>query len=149
MWPAHPARHSFSPNARVVGRPEGSRPLPAPGAPGISRASPPSFTGQRDVLHEEVGRAQRARRAQSLSTRTSSKASPQPLLPRAPSTPARPRPPSLISPAGGPLTRMPCSTRTRSSSSIPKDTLRPSLLSVLPMAGGRRAGGQRARLQSN
>lgn len=32
--------------------------------------------------------------------------------------------------------RMPCSTRTRSSSSIPKDALRPSLLSALPMAGG-------------
>lgn len=39
-------------------------------------------------------------------------------------------------PAGRPLTRMPCSTRTRSSSSIPKDALRPSRLSALPMAGG-------------
>jgi hypothetical protein len=41
---------------------------------------------------------------------------------------------------------MPCSTRTRSSSSIPKDTLRLSLLSALPMAGG---GQPRHRLQSN
>uniref|UniRef100_A0A8I3NDK7 thioredoxin-disulfide reductase (NADPH) n=1 Tax=Canis lupus familiaris TaxID=9615 RepID=A0A8I3NDK7_CANLF len=44
---------------------------------------------------------------------------------------------------------MPCSTRTRSSSSIPKDTLRASQLSVLPMAGGERAGGRATRLQSN
>lgn len=44
-------------------------------------------------------------------------------------TPPRP-------PAGRPLTRMPCSTRTRSSWSIPRDALRPSRLSVMPMAGG-------------
>ena len=44
-------------------------------------------------------------------------------------TPPRP-------PAGRPLTRMPCSTRTRSSWSIPKYALRPSRLSALPMAGG-------------
>lgn len=63
---------------------------------------------------------------------------------------ARPAPPrSLVAPACGPLTRMPCSTRTRSSSSIPKDTLRLSLLSMLPIAGSRRGGVHATRLHSN
>lgn len=55
--------------------------------------------------------------------------------PRGPLTAER-RHASKRPPAGRPLTRMPCSTRTRSSSSIPKDALRPSRLSALPMAGG-------------
>lgn len=73
----------------------------------------------------------------------------RPPHPRAPSTPALPRPRSLLAPTGDPLTRMPCSTRTRSSSSIPKDTLRPSLLSAAPIAGGGQTGGHATRLQSN
>lgn len=143
MWPPHLSPFSaFSPDARVV-KPEGGhcpdgghRASPEPQVPHV-------HGGERDARHEGVGRAQRARRARPISG---------PNLPSgwpAPSTPTRPRPRSLFAPAGGPLTRMPCSTRTRSSSSIPKDTLRASLLSVLPMARGEPAGGHATRLQSN
>lgn len=55
---------------------------------------------------------------------------PERRLPLPPTRSSGPRPPAA------PLTRMPCSTRTRSSSSISKDTLRASALSALPMTGG-------------
>lgn len=139
--PTSPVLRSFYPDARVV-KPEGNHCRVA------NPVHPPSLVphvhgGGRDTRHPGVRGAQRARRARLLSG---------PNLPSgrpAPSTPARPRPRSFVAPAGGPLTRMPCSTRTRSSSSIPNDTLRASLLSVLPMTGGERAGGHATRLQSN
>lgn len=55
---------------------------------------------------------------------------PKPRLPLPPARSSGPRPPAAL------LTRMPCSTRTRSSSSISKDTLRASALSALPMTEG-------------
>lgn len=126
MWPAHPARHSFSPKARLVGRPEGGRPLPAPGAPGISRASPPSFTGQRDVLHEEVGglderdAPSRSRPAPPLKPARSLCSLGRPPRPPGPGRPRSSRPPAARSPgcpaAPGPapprpFRRTPCGPR--------------------------------------
>lgn len=55
---------------------------------------------------------------------------PKQRLPLPPARSSGRRPPAAL------LTRMPCSTRTRSSSSISKDTLRASALSALPMTEG-------------